>query len=239
MTVQWGILSTALINRRTIPAIGHSLRGNLLGVASRNLSKAKSYAAEWHIPRAYGEYEKLLADQDIQVIYISLPNHLHTEWIIKSLEAGKHVLCEKPMCLSTEEFDSIHFAVERTGLSVMEGFMYLHHPQTKFWKSIIDQGRIGEVCSIQSCFCFNFDRSMDNYRWKADQGGGALWDVGVYPISFFQYLFGAKPKDGFAFTYSENSIDLSTTAMLDFGNNRAAQFFVSFRSAYTTDTVIH
>ncbi len=239
MTVQWGILSTARINRKIIPAITHSLRGNLLGVASRDLTKAKAYAAEWQIPMAYGGYEKLLADNDIQVIYISLPNHLHTEWIIRSLEAGKHVLCEKPICLTIEEFDSIKEVAERTGLTVMEGFMHLHHPQTHLWKSIVDTGVLGDVHAMNSCFSFNLDRAPDNYRWDPDAGGGVLWDVGVYPISLFQYLYGVKPKAGFASMYFVDGVDHSTAAILDFDGGRTAQFFVSFRSAFSTDTVIH
>lgn len=239
MTVNWGILSTAHINRRIIPAIQQSSRGNLLGVASRNIEKAREYTSHWNISRAYGSYEDLLSDDDIQIVYISLPNHIHTEWILKSLNAGKHVLCEKPMCLSLAELDAIEEEVAKTGKCVMEAFMHLHHPQTHLWKSIIDEGRIGEVRMMQSCFCFNFDRDKDNYRWNADQGGGALWDVGVYPISLFQYLFGAAPDKGLALMYFENGIDLSTSAILDFGKGMTGQFFVSFRSAYSTDTIIH
>ncbi|MEO6130700.1 MAG: Gfo/Idh/MocA family oxidoreductase, partial [Saprospiraceae bacterium] len=144
-----------------------------------------------------------------------------------------------PMCLSLEELDKIENAATENGLTVMEAFMHLHHPQTHLWKSIIDEGRIGELRTMQSCFCFNFDRDKDNYRWNADQGGGALWDVGVYPISLFQYLFGTAPENGLAFMYSENGIDLSTSAILDYGKGITGQFFVSFRSAYSTDTVIH
>jgi len=239
MTVQWGILSTAHINQRIIPAIAHSTRGNLLGVASRDFSKAQTYAAQWQISRAYGNYEEMLADKDIDVVYISLPNHLHTEWIIRSLEAGKHVLCEKPMCISLEEFDSIKEATGQTGLCVMEGLMHLHHPQTHLWKSIMDSGVLGEIHVMSSCFSFSLDRGPDNYRWDPDSGGGALWDVGVYPISMFQYLYGATPISRFASMYYENGVDHSTTAMLDFDGGRTAQFFVSFRSAFSTDTVIH
>ena len=130
MTIHWGILSTAHINRRVIPAIQQSNRGLLMGVASRDILRAEAYASSWNIPKAYGSYEALLADPDIHVIYISLPNHLHAEWIIKSLEAGKQVLCEKPMCLSLSEMDSVEATCSRTGNFVMEGFMHLHHPQT-------------------------------------------------------------------------------------------------------------
>src|SRR4030095_8391089 len=238
MTIQWGILSTAHINRRIIPAIRQSLRGNLLGVASRDLNKAKEYATNWQIPKAYGSYKELLADPEIDIVYIPLPNHLHTEWILKSLYAGKHVLCEKPMCLSLEELELVRDATQRTGLTVMEGFMHLHHPQTHLWKTIIETGVLGDIHTMHSNFTFNFDRSPDNYRWRPEAGGGALWDVGVYPISLFQYLYGNAPLSGTSSMYYENGIDLSTTALLDFGKGRTGQFFVSFRSSYSTQTVI-
>ncbi len=238
MTVQWGILSTARINRRIIPAISNSARGNLLGVASRDITKATEYASQWEIPLAYGTYEELLANKDINIVYISLPNHLHAEWIIKSLKAGKHVLCEKPMCLSLVEMDAIEEASRLTGLTVMEGIMYLHHPQTHLWKSIIDSGSLGEIHTINSRFSFNFDRGPENYRWDPEAGGGALWDVGIYPISLFQYLYRSSAKAGHASMYHENNVDLSTTALLEYGDGRTAQLFVSFRSAYSTDTII-
>ena len=239
MTVQWGILSTAHINRKIIPAIEQSIRGNLLGVAGRDLHKTKTYAGLWKIPRAYGSYDAILADTDIDVIYISLPNHLHTEWIIKSLEAGKHVLCEKPMCLSLKEFHLIKQTVEKTGLHVMEGLMHLHHPQTQFWKSIVDNGELGEVHTISSCFSFRLEQNTENYRWDPAAGGGALWDVGVYPVSLFQYLYGGTPVSGYAFQDIENNVDHTTAALLDFGHGRTAHFFVSFKSSFSTDTIIH
>ncbi len=239
MTIHWGILSTAHINRRIIPAIEQSGRGFLTGVASRDQAKAEEYASSWNIPKAYGSYEALLADRDIQVIYISLPNHLHSEWIIKSLEAGKQVLCEKPMCLSLPEMESIEDACSRTGNFVMEGFMHLHHPQTHLWKSILDSGTLGDIHSLRSTFSFNLERPADNYRWHAAAGGGALWDVGVYPISLFQYLLDESPVSVMASMYEVNGIDQFTSAQLTFSGGRTGQFFVSFRSSFSTDTIIH
>lgn len=201
--------------------------------------KAEAYASTWNIPKAYGSYEALLADQDIQVIYISLPNHLHAEWIIKSLEAGKQVLCEKPMCLSLPDMESVEDACNRTGNFVMEGFMHLHHPQTHLWKSILDSGTLGDIHSLRSTFSFNLERPADNYRWHAAAGGGALWDVGVYPISLFQYLLGESPVSVMASMYEENGIDQSTSAQLTYTGGRTGQFFVSFRSSFSTDTIVH
>ena len=239
MTIHWGILSTAHINRRIIPAIQQSSRGFLAGVASRDLNKASTYATSWNIPKANGSYEALLAEPDIQVIYISLPNNLHAEWIIKSLEAGKQVLCEKPMCLSLSEMDSVEDACSRTGNFVMEGFMHLHHPQTHLWKSILDSGTLGDIHSLRSTFSFNLERPADNYRWHAAAGGGALWDVGVYPVSLFQYLVGESPVSVMASMYEENGIDQSTSAQLTYTGGRTGQFFISFRSSFSTDTIIH
>ena len=210
-----------------------------MGVASRDILKAEAYASSWNIPKAYGSYEALLADPDIQVIYISLPNHLHAEWIIKSLEAGKQVLCEKPMCLSLSEMDSVEATCSRTGNFVMEGFMHLHHPQTHLWKSILDSGTLGDIHSLRSTFSFNLERPADNYRWHAAAGGGALWDVGVYPISLFQYLLGESPISVMASMHEENGIDQSTSAQLTYSGGRTGQFFVSFRSSFSTDTIIH
>lgn len=239
MTINWGILSTAHINRRIIPAIRQSSHGHLRAVASRDLLKAEAYALTWNIPKPYGTFEDLLADQDIHIIYNSLPNHLHAQWTINALEAGKQVLCEKPMCLSVSEMEAIEEACHRTGNMVMEGYMHLHHPQTHLWKSIVDSGVLGEIHSLRSCFSFNLERPADNYRWNADAGGGALWDVGVYPISLFQYLLGESPMSGMATLHLQDGVDHSTSAHLDYTKGRTAQFFVSFHSAFSTDTVIH
>jgi predicted dehydrogenase len=121
----------------------------------------------------------------------------------------------------------------------MEGYMHLHHPQTHLWKSIVDSGVLGEIHSLRSCFTFNLERPTDNYRWKADAGGGALWDVGVYPISLFQYLLGEAPLSGMASLHLQDGVDHSTSAQLDYTQGRTAQFFVSFRSSFSTDTIIH
>jgi xylose dehydrogenase (NAD/NADP) len=239
MTINWGILSTAHINRRIIPAIQHSTRGHLAAVASRDPAKASAYALQWNIPKSYGSYDELLANEDIDVIYNSLPNHLHTEWTIRSLEAGKHVLCEKPICLSLEELDAIDIACKRSGNYVMEGFMHLHHPQTHLWKSVLDSGVLGEIHSLRSCFSFNLERPADNYRWNPEAGGGALWDVGVYPISLFQFLLEESPSFGTASMHEQNGIDVSTSVLLQYTDGRTGQFFVSFQSVFSTDTVIH
>ncbi|MDQ3017715.1 MAG: Gfo/Idh/MocA family oxidoreductase [Bacteroidota bacterium] len=239
MTINWGILSTAHINRRIIPAIQQSGRATLHAVASRDIANAQTYAKHWKIPVAYGSYENLLANPEIDVVYISLPNHLHTEWILKSLDASKHVLCEKPISLNPEDIIIIEEMSRRTGKLVMEGAMHLYHPQTELWKSIISEGKLGDIHSLRSCFSFNLDRDPGNYRWDATRGGGALWDVGVYPISLFQFLLGEKPFSGLCTMYEESGIDLSTSAILQYKKGVTGLFFVSFRSEYSTETIIH
>src|SRR5512145_3147852 len=143
--LQWGLLSTARINRALITPLRASNRNQLLAVASRTQESAEKYAREWKIPRAHGSYEALLADPEIDVIYISLPNHLHAPWTIKAVEAGKHVLCEKPLALSVEEVDAVRSAARRHGRVVAEAFMYRHHPQTLKVQELVKNGSLGTI----------------------------------------------------------------------------------------------
>ena len=235
--VNWGILSTAHINRRVIPAMGKSPRTELRAVASRDAGKASEYASQWDIGIGYGSYEELLDDKEIDVVYISLPNHLHTEWIIKALKSDKHVLCEKPMCLSLEEIDEIEKVQRETGKQVAEAFMYLHHPQTHFLKALIADGKIGELRSMLSTFTANFSRGEDNYRLSNPHGGGSLWDLGVYPISFFQFITGHNPLRCSGIGYPE-VLDLRFSGLLEYPGGVSGQFTVSFDSAYSTQTIL-
>src|SRR5919205_657814 len=150
--VRWGILSTANINRKVIPGAHASPKIDLVGVASRDLERARAYADEWEIPRAYGSYEELLADPEIEAVYISLPNTLHCEWSIRAVEAGKHVLCEKPMARHVDEVESAFDAAQKNGRILMEAFMYRHNPQTKRLRQLVDDGAIGDLRVVRSCF---------------------------------------------------------------------------------------
>src|SRR3954462_6394490 len=152
--VRWGLLSTARINRLIIPAIRASARSEVTSVASRDQAKASAYAHEWQIPRALGSYDALLGDPDIDVIYIGLPNSLHAEWTVRALEAGKHVLCEKPLALSVEDVDRIADAVRRTRKVAAEAFMYRHHPLTQAVQQVVANGRVGVVKSYRGAFTF-------------------------------------------------------------------------------------
>jgi predicted dehydrogenase len=180
--VRWGIISTADINRLVIPPSQASEKVDLVGVASRTQEWADGYAATWHIPRAYSSYDALLADPEIEAVYISLPNSLHVEWSIRAAEAGKHVLCEKPMDSSPDKVDDAFDAADRAGTLLMEAFMWRHNPQTKRLQELLEDGVVGELRLVRSCFSYGlYDES--NIRLRADVEGGALMDVGCYCIS--------------------------------------------------------
>ena len=226
--VNWGILSTAKINHRLIPAIQSSDRGHLLGIASRNPDRASQYAEQHKIGRSYGSYADLISDPDIRAVYIPLPNDLHATWAINAMRAGKHVLLEKPFCMTMDEMDAIEQASRETGKTVTEAFMYLHHKQTHLIRSIIDSGKIGDIRTMSSNFCFTLNRPADNYRFIDRQGGGALWDVGVYPISMFQYLTDSEPLKVTGSARMANGVDLSYTGQMLYPGDITGQFFVSF-----------
>ena len=190
--MKWGIISTADINRKVIPGAHASPKVDLVAVSSRDQARADAYASKWEIPRAYGSYEALLADPEIEAVYISLPNNLHCEWSINALEAGKHVLCEKPMSRHTADVEAAFDAAERTGRILSEAFMYRHNPQTKRVKELVDSGAIGELRLIRSAFSYSL-YDEDNIRLRLDVEGGALMDVGCYTVSGSR-LFGGEPE---------------------------------------------
>ncbi len=231
-TLRWGLLSTARINRALIPPLRVSPRNRVAAVASRDLAKAQAYAAQWDIPRALGSYEALLADPDIDVVYNPLPNHLHAEWTIRALQAGKHVLCEKPLALSLAEIDAILAAAQAAGRVVMEGFMYRHHPQTARVKTLLEEGAVGELHLIRGAFTFTLSDPA-NVRLRADWGGGALWDVGCYPVSYARFLAGAEPEAVFAWSIvGRGGVDEAVVGQLRFPGGVLAQFDCAFRSAF-------
>ncbi len=192
--LRWGLLSTARINRAVIPPIRKSHRGVLSAVASRSQQHADEYAREWQIPRTFGGYEAMLADPDVDVVYISLPNRLHLEWTLKAVEAGKHVLCEKPLALTADEVDEMISASHKTGKIIAEAFMYRHHPQTLKAKELVENGSIGELRLVRGTFSFNLNRPGD-VRLNPELGGGSIWDVGCYPISYARYIIGSEPVE--------------------------------------------
>ena len=189
--VKWGILSTANINRKVIPGARESAKVDLVAVASRDQGRAEEYAKSWAIPRAYGSYEALLADPDIEAVYISLPNALHCAWSVKALEAGKHVLCEKPLSRRVRDVEAAFAAADRAGRLLSEAFMYRHNPQTVRAKELVDAGAIGELRLVRAAFSYGLYDSA-NIRLRTDLDGGALMDIGCYAVSGAR-LFAGEP----------------------------------------------
>ena len=236
--VRWGLLSTANINRLIIPAIRASRRGELRAVASRSLEKAQTYADQWRIPNAFGSYEAMLESGEVDAVYISLPNHLHAEWTIHALEAGLHVLCEKPFALSVEEVDRMIAASERAGKVLTEAFMYRHHPQTKAAGDLVRSGRLGEITIIRAVFNFLLERRVD-IRRVPEYGGGSLWDIGVYPVSIAQFIFESPPEVVFGAQWAgETGVDESFCGTMMYPGSQMAQISCSFRSPFHTHAEI-
>jgi len=226
--LNWGLLSTARINRALITPLRASKRNKLLAVASRTQESADQYAREWKIPRAHGSYEALLADPEIDVIYNSLPNHLHAAWTIKAVEAGKHVLCEKPLALNVGDVDAMREAASKHGRVVAEAFMYRHHPQTLKVQEMVKSGSLGDLKLIRGSFSFVLSRDGD-VRLDPAMGGGSIWDVGCYPISYTRIIAGATPLDVFGWQVTgPTGIDETFVGQMRFDHEVHAQFDCSF-----------
>jgi xylose dehydrogenase (NAD/NADP) len=233
--LRWGLLSTARINEALLPPMRASARNELTAVASRDLERAQVYATERDIPRVFGSYEAMLADPDVDVIYNPLPNSLHMEWTIKAAQAGKHVLCEKPLALTVEEVDAIAAAAQQAGVVVMEAFMYRHHPQTLKVKELVDGGAIGKLQLIRGSFTFDISDEND-VRLNSSLGGGSIWDIGCYPISYARLIAGAEPVEVFGWqkTGAGSGVDESFFGQLHFSNDVYAQFDCGFRTPQRT-----
>lgn len=192
--IRWGVLSTAKIGlEKVIPAMKPGSYSEVTAIASRDFTQAKRASALLKIPKAYGSYEELLADPEVDAVYIPLPNHLHVEWAIKTLGAGKHVLLEKPLGLSSKEAESlIQASKQMPQLKIMEAFMYRHHPQWQKAKKLVEEGRIGKLKSIQTFFSY-YNIDPDNIRHNPQFGGGGLMDIGCYCISLSRFIFGQEP----------------------------------------------
>jgi len=192
MAVKWGILSTADINKKLLAGAAASADVEVIAVASRDRDRAEEYARTWEIDRAYGTYDELLRDPDIEAVYIPLPNTMHSEWSIRALEAGKHVLCEKPFSRHIADVERAFDAAEATALHLTEAFMYRHHPQTARLAELVASGAIGELRVIRSAFSYSL-YDAENIRLRTDLEGGALMDVGCYCVSGSR-LLGGEPE---------------------------------------------
>lgn len=221
--VRWGILGTAKIAlTKVIPATQRSSSCEVTAIASRDRSRAKEAAHKLGIPAAYGSYEELLADKSVEVVYNPLPNHLHVPWTIKSAEAGKHVLCEKPIALNAEEASTLIGVRDRTGVRIQEAFMVRTHPQWLETRKLIQSGRIGSLRSIVGFFSY-FNPDPANIRNKFEFGGGALMDIGCYPITISRFLFGKEPRRVLGVVERDPMFgtDSLTTVVLDFPNGHS------------------
>lgn len=221
--IRWGVLGAANIAvKKVIPAMQSGDLCEITAIASRDLEKARRFADELNIPRIYGSYEELLADAEIDAIYNPLPNHLHVEWSIRAAEAGKHVLCEKPLAMSAEEARKLIETRDRTGVKIEEAFMVRTHPQWLVVRDLIKNERIGKVQAVAGFFSY-FNDDASNIRNQAEIGGGALMDIGCYCINLSRFIFDDEPKRVSSLIERDGTtkIDKLTSAMLDFPNGQA------------------
>jgi xylose dehydrogenase (NAD/NADP) len=234
--LRWGILGCAGIAvRAVIPGIQQSETGVVNAIASRDLEKAKSTAQASGIPNAYGSYEELLTDSNIDAIYIPLPNHLHKEWTIRAAEAGKHVLCEKPCALDAIEAEAMISACREAGVQFAEAFMYRHHPRYDQIKTILRSGEIGEIRGIHSAFTFNNAGDTKNVRYKRSLGGGSMYDVGCYPISAARYLLEEEPQAATVhafFSPEHDDVDMMASGLIEFTGGVALTFDCGMWAAF-------
>ena len=216
--IRWGVLSTANIGvKKVLPAMQRGQLSTVAAIASRDHARARAVAAQLNIPTTYGSYEELLADPDIDAIYNPLPNQLHVPWTLRAAEAGKHVLCEKPIAMSRAEAESLLAVRDRTGVLIGEAFMIRSHPQWLRTRALIDEGRIGQLRSIAAFFSY-FNNDPANIRNQPETGGGALYDIGCYCIHSARYAFAAEPTRVSALIDRDPQLgtDRLTSALLDF-----------------------
>ena len=238
--VRWGVLGTANIAlAKVIPAMQRSPWCEITAIASRDLAKAQRAAAELNIPNAYGSYEELLADEAVEAIYNPLPNHLHVPWTIKAAEAGKHVLCEKPVALNATEAKLLTDVRDRTGMRIQEAFMVRTHPQWLETRRLIRTGRIGSLRSIAGFFSY-FNADPSNIRNQFDFGGGALMDIGCYPITISRWIYDAEPQRVLGLIERDPvfGTDTLTTAVLEFAEGHST-FTCSTRLAPYQRMIFH
>jgi D-xylose 1-dehydrogenase (NADP+, D-xylono-1,5-lactone-forming) len=232
MYCNWGILGPGFIaTRAVIPAIQKVSNSHVLAVASTNEERSREVALRFDIERSYSDYQTLLDDPDVDVVYIALPNHLHREWTIRAAEAGKHVLCEKPLAISAAECNEMIAACQQANVLLMEAVMYRFHPRMLHLKQMLVARELGDIRFLHTAFSFNFD-APGNYRAYRYFGGGALLDIGSYCVNSARWLIGSEPDSSKAVTsYSHETIDLSTSAVLCFGKDVSAHIQCSFDAA--------
>lgn len=224
-TINWGVLGTAGIAKGcTIPGMQAAENCNLYAIAGRNLEKAQAFQAQFGFEKAYGSYEALLSDPAVEAVYIPLPNELHYAWAIKAMDAGKHVLCEKPLAPTAEQIEAMQAAAKKNGVFLMEAFAYLHSPLMAAIKAEIRQGVIGDLLYADSCFITS-DYDISNIRMRKETFGGSVYDLGCYCTSQLLWLIGEDPSDIQAVAqFSRENIDILTTGILSFPSGVKAAF---------------
>lgn len=234
--VKWGILGTAAIAvRDTIPGMLQAENCEMTAIAGRNMEKALQFKEKYGFLKAYGSYDELLADEEIEAVYIPLPNEMHCEWTIKALRAKKHVLCEKPLAPNAKQIAEMFAAAKENGVYLMEAFAYLHGPFINGVKEEVAKGTIGEVEYMESGFLTS-DYDISNIRMRKETFGGALYDLGCYCTSQILWVLGEEPKKVQAMAeFAENGIDVLTTAIIDFGNRKKATLTTGMNLATEKD----
>lgn len=218
--LRWGVLSTAKIGReKVIPGLQAARRCEVVAIGSRDAGQAQEVADELGIPKAHGSYEALLEDPEVDVVYIPLPNHLHAEWTIAAARAGKHVLCEKPIALSSADAERMAGVCAGEGVRLMEAFMYRLHPSWVAVREIVDSGRVGQLRAVQSWFSY-FNDDPKNIRNIREYGGGALMDIGCYSVNLSRMLFGGQPTRIEASITRDpaSGVDVLTSVLMGFGD---------------------
>jgi predicted dehydrogenase len=226
--LRWGVLGVAKINDRLLPAFAAAENARLVAIASRDAGRAKAAAAAAGIPKAYGHYDQLLADPDVEAVYVPLPNTLHAPWTKRAADAGKHVLCEKPLAATAVEAAELAAYCKAAGVRLMDGFMWPHHARTARLRQVIDAGDIGKVRHVAGAFTFTLPLDAPNIRLRADTAGGSLLDVGCYPVYGIRWAYRAEPVRVTATATMRGGVDVEMSGTVEFGGGRTGAFDCGF-----------
>ena len=231
--MRWGILGVAKISERLLPGFASAANADLQAIASRSVDRARAAARAARIPKAYGSYEELLNDSTIDAVYIPLPNSMHSEWTRRAADAGKHILCEKPLAPTAQEAQQVVDHCRARRVKLMDGFMWPHHPRTRRLRELLDSGAIGEVRRVDGAFTFRMEPfEQTNIRLRPELAGGSLLDVGCYPVFGIRWAFGAEPVQAYAHAVHRHGVDVDVGGQLRLADGRMASFDCGFTSSF-------